>query len=170
MKIKIFERIILDLSYIATIFGFIVIIYQLYKNKKMEKIKFEEEVEKEYRELIKSIPYEIFLGKIVDVSEDLNNTLYRYIDYTNSQINLRINKNISNKTWKDWQEGIIQNFSLPIINNSLEILILENYNIFKELRYLLSTKSDPKKWKNYSVKDFIKNDNDRRRRTTASTL
>ena len=127
-------------SNLATTFGVFLLVYQLYQNRIIEKKRFEEGIEKEYREIVGKIPYDVFIGKDCTLTDDLKNSLYRYIDLTNSQIDLRNNKAISDETWKDWVQGIVSNFHLPTINKFFFGLLNENNKIFIELQELLNKK------------------------------
>lgn len=156
------ERILLDLSYVATIGGFIYVSIQLLITRKEKKKEFEEQSEKEYREIIKNISYKVFLNIELDndTHNETMNDYFRYIDFSNSQVELRKNKRISSQTWIDWQEGILYNFELKDFKKALNEIVEKNPSIFRELRYLLSTKSDPYLWEEKTLRAFIKKENE----------
>jgi len=76
---------------------------------------FENELVSEYRNIVNEIPLEALLSEELSQSEHEQNLpeFYRYIDLSNEQIFLRQENQISEKTWRNWCEGIESNFSKP---------------------------------------------------------
>jgi len=129
---------------IATIIGIIIALKQFKTN-------FEDSLSKEYRTIIKEIPIEALLGKELNENkfQDALPAFYSYIDLSNEEVFLRQNGRVSNKTWKDWKEGIQSNLKRPAFKKAWEHIKANDPKIFSELRKLENPKydDDPKKWK-----------------------
>jgi hypothetical protein len=138
----------------ATTIGVVVALIQIWRNAEQSKTTFEDSLTKEYREIIRRIPYKALVGEILD-SEEKNeafNEIFNYMDICNEQIFLRMSDRVRTKTWLNWQEGMKTNFSLPIFDTASKEVFDKMTNNFNELRKVKKLKynTDPKKWERYN--------------------
>ncbi|GIT97296.1 hypothetical protein [Sulfurovum sp. TSL1] len=130
--------------------GVIVAMTQIWKNTSQSITTFEDSISKEYREIIRAIPYNALIGaELTEIEKDkVYNEIYNYMDFCNEQIYLRKQGRIRKDTWQNWQSGMKMNFALPIFNE-ISINIFDELNdIFEELRKVKNTNfnTDPKYW------------------------
>ena len=111
---------------------------------------FEDGLAREYRELASRIPTKALLGSGLSPKEFERtfDELFRYIDLSNEQVNLRMRGRISSETWVSWSEGMKFNLGLPAFKrawNEVEALTPSQY---AELRRALGEQFaiDPKSW------------------------
>lgn len=134
----------------ATAFGVVIAIYQVWRNIEQSKTAFEDSLSKEYREIIRSIPYSALIGEQIteDDQEHEFNKVYNYMDFCNEQIFLRKNGRVRENTWIDWQNGMKINFSLPIFEETSKKVFDKLPDIFHELRMVKDKNfdTDPNKW------------------------
>ena len=122
----------------------------MWRNANQSKTTFEDSLTKEYREIIRKIPYKVLVGDEITDSEkdEAFNEIFNYMDICNEQIFLRITGRIRKNTWLNWQEGMKTNFSSPIFKLvSKEVFEKLNGN-FTELKKVHELKydTDPNKW------------------------
>lgn len=72
------------------------------------------------------------------------------MDLCNEQIFLRISGRVRKKTWNNWQEGMLTNFSLRVFDRASQEVFSKLSHNFKELKRVQNSgyKTDPKKWNN----------------------
>lgn len=98
---------------LATFGGFIVVIYQLRQNSKLEQSKFEYDITKRFIDITNELKFDtIYLSKEKDsdFGKHIKNKLhefYQYFDLTNQEIYLKNKNKITDETWDEWEEGII---------------------------------------------------------------
>ena len=135
----------------ATSIGVIVAMFQIWRNTLQSKTTFEDSISKEYREIIRAIPYNALIGATLTKEEEnkVFNEIYNYMDFCNEQIFLRKNRRIRKGTWLNWQSGMKMNFALPIFKIASEKVFDDLSDIFKELRTVKDANfdTDPKNWK-----------------------
>ena len=123
----------------------------MWRNANQSKTTFEDSLTKEYREIIRKIPYKALVGdNVSDKEENIAfNEIFNYMDICNEQIFLRIEGRIRKNTWLNWQEGMKTNFSTQIFKLVSEDVFEKVENNFKELKKVqeLEYNTDPKKWK-----------------------
>lgn len=123
----------------------------MWRNANQSKTTFEDSLTKEYREIIRKIPYKALVGDNVSEKEEniAFNEIFNYMDICNEQIFLRIEGRIRKNTWLNWQEGMKTNFSTQIFKLVSEDVFEKVENNFKELKKVqeLEYNTDPKKWK-----------------------
>ncbi len=88
---------------------------QLIEQRDQQVTLFEDELTREYREIIKDIPVKALLGEVL-TEEEHRETLgdfYRYVDLSNTQIFLHDKERIRETTWQDWEAGIESHFRRP---------------------------------------------------------
>lgn len=92
--------------------------FQIWRNVEQTKTMFEDSLTKEYREIIRRIPYKAFVGGELEGSdkEIAYNEIFNYMDLCNEQIFLRSSGRVRKKTWINWQDGMKTNFSITIFS------------------------------------------------------
>ena len=97
-----------------------VALFQIWRNAEQSKTTFEDSLTKEYREIIRRIPYKALVGKNLNKDEknEAFNEIFNYMDICNEQIFLRMSGRVRKKTWLNWQEGMKTNFSLSIFETA----------------------------------------------------
>ncbi|EPJ42945.1 MAG: hypothetical protein OFPII_44290 [Osedax symbiont Rs1] len=135
----------------ATTFGVIIAVWQLIKNNEQQRTSFEDSLNKEYREIVRRIPYKALIGEELTISEKdtANNEIYNYMDLCNEQIYLRISNRVRKNTWNNWQDGMQTNFSLKAFERTSTEVFKKLPSNFLELKKVkrLGYKTDPKNWK-----------------------
>lgn len=123
---------------------------QIWRGFDQSRTSFEDSMTREYREIMQRIPYKALLGEELspDQKDTAYNEVFNYMDLCNEQIFLRMSGRVRCKTWNNWNEGMLTNFSLKLFDNASKEIFDKLPNNFKELRKLReqSYKSDPKKW------------------------
>jgi hypothetical protein len=140
---------------IAASIGIIYGAIQIFQNKKLRNVEFENTINDEYRSIIKEIPWDVFVGKELENNEHYKrmDDYYRYFDLSNNEIILRMNKRISYKMWKEWESGIKDFLKKIEIEKAYNEIVLNN-EIFNEIYYFVKrniNNDDPYKW---NKKDF----------------
>ena len=134
----------------ATAVGVIFAVQQIRLAKQLAQTQFEDDLTKQFREIIRRIPIEALLGE--ELSEEAydrtRDDFFRYIDLSNEQVFLRRNDRISARTWKLWCEGIKAFLSRPAFGRAWGEFKDKSPDTFKELRRLEREefKIDPYEW------------------------
>lgn len=135
---------------LATAVGVIVAAYQIRLTRQLSRTQFEDDLTKQFREIIRRIPIEALLGE--ELSEEAydrtRDDFFRYIDLSNEQVFLRRNDRVSARTWKLWCEGIKAFLSRPAFVRAWGEFKDKSPDTFKELRRLEREdfKIDPYEW------------------------
>ena len=123
---------------------------QLHTSRAIAQLQFEDSLSKEYRELASRLPTKALLGEPLEGPEYLNafDELFRYIDLSNEQVNLRHRGRISLEVWKNWSDGIQWNLSLPAFKQAWSEVKARSES-FQELRRLETEEfsADPHSWR-----------------------
>ena len=123
---------------------------QLWRGLNQARTNFEDAMSKEYREIIRRIPYKALIGAdLMDDEKELAyNEIFNYMDLCNEQVFLRMSGRVRRKVWKSWQEGMETNFSLKIFEHASNEIISKLPNNFKELQKVQSRgyRTDPRYW------------------------
>lgn len=95
-------------GYIVTSIGVGFIAWQIRLQKKQSQADFEDNLDKEYRQITIALPVDVLLGKKPhsEKSEEVRNLIYNYLDLCNEQICLRAKGRISKLTWISWCVGM----------------------------------------------------------------
>ena len=136
----------------ATTISVIIALVQVFRNTEQSKTTFEDSLTKEYREIIRRIPYKALVGESLNGDENKNeafNEIFNYMDLCNEQIFLRMSGRVRRKTWLNWQEGMKTNFSLTNFGFAVTEVFDKMPNNFKELKKVKDHEynTDPKRWK-----------------------
>lgn len=123
----------------ATSIGVVIAMIQLWRAATQGVTTFEDSISKEYRDIMRRIPYKALVGMEMNQKEkdDAYNEIYNYMDLCNEQIFLRKNRRIRKNTWKDWQEGMKLNFDLPFFKDASTEIFEKLPDTFQELRRVI---------------------------------
>lgn len=128
-----------------------VAVWQIVRANIQQRTNFEDSLTKEYREIIRRIPYKALIGEELCEKDQLAayNEIYNYMDLCNEQIFLRMSGRVHEKTWNNWQEGMLTNFSLKVFDQASQEIFSKLSHNFEELKKVHDSgyKTDPKKWK-----------------------
>lgn len=120
---------------------------QLLLSKQQSVTNFEDAMVREYRELASTLPLPALLGE--PLSDELHreklDEFYRYFDLCNSQIFLRDQQRISDKTWEFWEEGIQSNMRRPAFARAWCEIAARANGDFAELRRLCPPQSSERR-------------------------
>ena len=112
---------------------------------------FEDDFDREYREIIRQIPAKALLGGDLDEAEFREGFqyLFQYIDLSNEQVFLRQMGRISRETWETWREGIEMNLRQRAFKRAWDQIKSQARESFTELQRLERSgfKEDPASWK-----------------------
>ena len=88
--------------------------------KRVSQLQFEDNLEKEYREIAARIPTEALVGGGLSPQQykAASEELFRHFDLTNKQVMLRKKGRIRDSTWGNWLSGIKFNLSLPVFKKN----------------------------------------------------
>jgi hypothetical protein len=135
---------------LATAIGVIVAAYQIRLTRQLSRTQFEDDLTKQFREIIRRIPIEALLGEELceEAYDRTRDDFFRYIDLSNEQVFLRRNDRVSARTWKLWCEGIKAFLSRPAFGRAWGEFKDKSPDTFKELRRLEREdfKIDPYEW------------------------
>jgi hypothetical protein len=134
----------------ATAIALIAVVVQIFLSQRQEVTEFEDDLNREYREIIARIPVKAMFGEKLsdDEYECAFPYLYRYIDLSNEQVFLRKKKRISKNTWNFWSEGIKSNLERHAFKKAWKEIKDRAELSFFELRQLEESDflEDPRKW------------------------
>jgi hypothetical protein len=121
---------------VATAAGVFIAGWQIRLAKRQAKTQFEDDLTKQYREIIKDIPTDALLGLEITTEEleKSRHAFYRYIDISNEEIFLRQQGRVSRETWWLWRDGIKSHLSKPAFRKAWEDIKVKATDNFLELR------------------------------------
>lgn len=133
---------------VLTTIGVIIGLTGLYISWRHRTIEFEDDLNREYRNLAIHIPSKAFFGETLsdDEYEDAFPYLLRYIDLSNEQVFLRQQGKISKGIWGYWCEGIQSSLERSAYRRAWEEIKERAPDRFAELRHLDASgfRMDPK--------------------------
>lgn len=123
---------------VATAIGVFLAGWQIKMAKQQAKTQFEDDLTRQYREIIKDIPTDALLGLPITDEEyqKARHAFYRYIDLSNEQTFLHQKGRVSEETWKLWRDGMTYLLSKPAFQRAWGEFKKKAENNFKELRSL----------------------------------
>lgn len=126
------------LSNIATAVGVAVAAYQLLITRRQATTTFEDTLNTQYRQAIERIPVEALFGEQLKAQDqaDLLPSFYRYFDLCNEQAFLYSLGRVSEKTWRNWEEGIKGNMARPAFKVAWSEVARRATSDFESLRML----------------------------------
>lgn len=100
---------------IATATGVIFAGWQLRSSKLIAQATFEDQLDQQYRELMKEIPVSLLVGGEIHKDEyyAVRELIYNYFDLSNEQAFLYSRGRIGKRTWSSWIAGIKANMDKP---------------------------------------------------------
>ncbi len=110
---------------------------QLELAREQAQTSFEDDLAREYREIIGQLPAGAFyIDGAIELDDDALRWLYRYFDLSNEQLAMvRQDKRISAEMAEQWKEGIRGNLALPVFRSAWgEISPHLPHNFFEDLR------------------------------------
>jgi len=138
------------LASFATAIGVGIAAWQIRRNAEQTRTSFEDSLNKEYRELMRPIPFKALIGEVISEQEmeKSQEAIYNYLDFCNQQVYLRKQKRIRKSTWLEWQEGMQMNLSLPLFTEVTSKVFNELPAIFSELQKVQKSafSTDPAEW------------------------
>ena len=140
---------------LITAVGVLVATWQLWLSRSLAQSSFEDSLVKEYRDLIRRIPVDVLIGRSFDrevagrAYSELRELIFNYLDLTNEQVYLRMNRCVRRSTWREWSDGIRSNLSRPVFALIWNEVKQESPDMFSELQELekRSFKGDPRWWR-----------------------
>lgn len=126
----------------ATAAGVAVAAYQLLMTRKQALTTFEDSLNSQYRIAIERLPLEALFGEAIPSNEidALLPHFYRYFDLCNEQAFLRMSKRISERTWRNWEDGIKSNLNRPAFAAAWSEVAARANDDFEHLRNLCPPK------------------------------
>jgi hypothetical protein len=128
---------------------------QLRLSQQQARSGFEDELEREYRQIIAQLPVGALLGERLPapVLPEVLAVFYRYIDLTNRQVFLRGQDRITDATWTSWRAGIAHQLRRPAFQSAWAQLKDTVPEDFHELQRLEATGfiDDPRGWPEQST-------------------
>jgi len=142
------EQVVESAASAVTACGIFLAACQLWQTGRQNRARFEDEIAREYRGLLKTIPIRALLRERLTEAKfaEARVALYHYVDLSNEEVFLRQQGKVSGKTWAYWSEGIRSNLSLPAFKREWKEIRRADSRRFKELRLLEGSrfKVDPK--------------------------
>jgi len=127
----------------------VVAAWQIREAKKQAVTDFEDDLDREYREIINKIPVKALLGEELNEQEyqEALTYLYQYVDLSNNQVFLRQAGRVSGKTWVFWRDGIKSNLSREPFRRAWKEIKEKAQPSFSELKRLENSdfRDDPRK-------------------------
>jgi hypothetical protein len=145
--VTLFLQIIQALASMATVVTAL-LVFLAWKQIKLVKeqatTSFEDGLTQHYRQIMESIPINIWLGSALETLDEerqnrCRDAIYRYIDLCQDEVVLHANKRITDATWKEWEAGIKTYITmLPAFKQVWGAVNEKRPESFRELRELLS--------------------------------
>ena len=134
------DTLLQNLSGYATAVAAIVAATQLWFVREQARTQFEDQISAQYRAIIRELPVEALLSGELDRESQLAAlpAFFHYFDLCNEQAFLWKRKRIRRKTWKEWEEGIVQNFKRPAFHQAWCAVSPRVAESFDELRATLA--------------------------------
>lgn len=130
--------ILTTISSMATAFGVLLAVWQLWLAHRQSVTNFEDIFAREYRELAATLPIKALLGEQLSGDEHQKHLdeFYHYFDLCNEQAFLHQRGRITSATWKFWHDGIASNLRRPAFKRAWSEIAARANGDFSELRAL----------------------------------
>jgi hypothetical protein len=100
---------------VAVIVGF----HQLKQAERQAMVRFEDDLSREYRSILKDIPVEaLYVDGDVELNEETLRAFYRYFDLSNEQLFQGNEGRVRAATFEQWRDGIKGNLELPVFRQA----------------------------------------------------
>jgi hypothetical protein len=128
-----------SLSSIATAVGVTFAAIQLWMTRQQAVLQFEDSLAVQYRDVVRRLPVEAFLGESLSDERQAAalKDFIHYFDLSNEQAFLRQKKRVRRNTWREWEEGIVQNMKRPAFAQAWTHVSSRAPESFNELRALV---------------------------------
>jgi hypothetical protein len=132
-------QLIAALASLATAVGVLVAARQLALSKQQARTDFEDQLNAQYRELVRQLPVEALLGEPLTPAVQASHlgAFYHYFDLSNEQAFLWRQGRVSRGTWDNWVEGIEQNLRRPAFSAAWVEVSTRAPESFNDLRTLV---------------------------------
>ncbi len=145
------EAIATAVGAVATIAGFSLAFWQLRVGARQARTKWEDDLTREYREIVQGLPPHVRLGEDAQYDEirRLMPVFLDYFDLSNQQALLRKTCRVSRDTWEEWREGIRGSLESGAFGKAWSIVQQSRPKLFAELTHLEVHKfaANPPGWK-----------------------
>lgn len=135
---------------VGTMVAVLIAAWQVRRTRQQAVTDFEDDLTREYRELVRAIPVDVHLGAVPteDVFEQAFPRIYQYLDLSNEQVFLRMRGRVSRGAWLQWADGMQTTLSLPAFEQAWSHVKSKAPDRFSELRRLEDTRftEDPRSW------------------------
>ena len=135
---------------VATAVGVFVAVLQIRVQLRQDATEFEDDLDKEAREIFLALPIAALLGEPISREEAVTalEQFHRYFDLCNQQVFLRGSKRISDARWESWADEMAINLAKPAFHAAWAEIKRRAPAEFVLLRRLESTgfKMDPEDW------------------------
>lgn len=119
--------------------GFLYTVRGIARAGREERTKWEDELTREYRDIVKALPLRVRLSESVEdgeIEKDLS-TFLEYFDLSNQQVLLQKMGRVSPETWKEWLAGIRGSLQTgTAFGKAWDIIKKRSPNLFAELKEL----------------------------------
>jgi hypothetical protein len=134
----------------ATAVAVSVAVWQIWLAQRQARTEFEDNIDREYRDLALELPVEVFFGETLTDTQ-LRAALKHFFHYfalCDGQIILRKKGRVSKETWELWRKGLAVNMSQPAFQQAWSEVKTRGVRGFRELRRLEESgfQSDPRSW------------------------
>lgn len=104
---------------IATAVAVIVGFHQLKQAERQAMVRFEDDLSREYRSILRDIPVEaLYVDGDVDLDGEALRAFYRYFDLCNEQLFQGKEGRLRDATLEQWRDGIEGNLELPVFREA----------------------------------------------------
>lgn len=138
------------LGSVATSIAVVIALWHILVTRSQARTEFEDELDREYREITRHIPVKAFLGEELSEKEfdEALPYLYQYMDLSNNQVFLRQANRVGERTWGFWRDGIKSNLAREPFRTAWKRVKEKGQPSFSELKRLENSgfRDDPKKW------------------------
>ena len=106
-----------DIATVVTAFLVFLAWKQIKLVKEQATTSFEDGLTQHYRQIMESIPINIWLGSALETLDEerqnrCQDAIYRYIDLCQDEVVLHAKKRITDATWIEWEAGIKTNMTI----------------------------------------------------------
>jgi hypothetical protein len=129
---------------IATSIGVVFAGYQLWLTQKQALTSFEDQLTRQYREIVRKLPIGVMLGDNLTDAETVEALpiFYDYFDLCNEQAFLYEKKRVRPSTWADWREGMVAHLQKPSFAQAWQMIESRSPETFDEFRWLVMAPSE----------------------------
>jgi hypothetical protein len=135
---------------LATAAGVLVAVVQIRADRQAATTEFEDELDREYREIALALPVEALLGEGLEpeLQREALEQFHRYFDLANQQVFLRQAGRITDARWQTWADEIEINLGKPAFKVAWDEIKRRAPSEFVMLRRLESVgfEDEPRRW------------------------